>query len=235
MIGKKFGRLTVTRLSENKSGKKGRLMYYCDCDCGTKDIEVVGEHLRSGHTQSCGCLKVQRTKEVKKKYNKYDLSGEYGIGVTSNTSEQFLFDLEDFEKIKNYCWAKSNNGYIFSRDENSKIIYLHRIVMNASVDEVVDHQKHNLMDNRKQFLRIGTQSNNNMNHDMRSDNTSGITGVWLDKRNNHWCSEIMLNKKKIHLGSFKTLEEAAQARRNAEEKYFQEWSFKNSTGKYNNE
>ena len=143
--------------------------------------------------------------------------------------------MEDFEKIKNYCWAKSNNGYIFSRDENSKIIYLHRIVMNASVDEVVDHQKHNLMDNRKQFLRIGTQSNNNMNHDMRSDNTSGITGVWLDKRNNHWCSEIMLNKKKIHLGSFKTLEEAAQARRNAEEKYFQEWSFKNSTGKYNNE
>ena len=74
MIGKKFGRLTVTRLSENKSGKKGRLMYYCDCDCGTKDIEVVGEHLRSGHTQSCGCLKVQRTKEVKKKYNKYVLS-----------------------------------------------------------------------------------------------------------------------------------------------------------------
>ena len=235
MIGKKFGRLTVTRLSENKSGKKGRLMYYCDCDCGVKDIEVVGEHLRSGHTQSCGCLKAQTTREIKKKYNKYDLSGEYGIGITSNTNEYFLFDLEDFDKIKNYCWLKGNNGYVLSRDKNSKIIYLHRVVMNASQNEVVDHQKHDLMDNRKQFLRIGTQSNNNMNHNMRSDNTSGITGVWFNKRNNNWCSEIMVNKKKIHLGSFKTLEEATQARRHAEEKYFKQWSFKNSTGKYNNE
>ena len=37
-----------------------------------------------------------------KKYNRYDLSGEYGIGWTTNTNHVFYFDLEDYEKIKDY-------------------------------------------------------------------------------------------------------------------------------------
>ena len=45
MIGKRFGRLVVTRLSENTSGKRKRLMYYCDCDCGRKDVEMLGKNL----------------------------------------------------------------------------------------------------------------------------------------------------------------------------------------------
>ena len=33
-----------------------------------------------------------------KKSNIYDLSGEYGVGWTSNTNEEFYFDLEDYDK-----------------------------------------------------------------------------------------------------------------------------------------
>ena len=53
MIGKKFGKLLVIEqaVSPNK-----RLYYRCKCDCGNLTT-VVGEDLRSGHTQSCGCLK----------------------------------------------------------------------------------------------------------------------------------------------------------------------------------
>ena len=40
-------------------------------------------------------------KEIK---NKYDLSGEYGIGWTHNTEHEFYFDLEDYDIIKYYCW-----------------------------------------------------------------------------------------------------------------------------------
>ncbi len=53
MIGKKFGKLTVI---EEAPKITKRLRYKCQCECGNVTI-VVGEDLRSGHTQSCGCLK----------------------------------------------------------------------------------------------------------------------------------------------------------------------------------
>lgn len=228
MIGKTFGKLTVVRLSENTSGKRKRLMYYCDCECGNKNVEVVGEHLRSGHTQSCGCLRKETASITHKKYNIYDLSGEYGIGWTSNTNKEFYFDLEDYEKIKEYCWLELQNGYIYANTNKNEFIYLHRLVMNAKDNEVIDHKEHNLYDNRKVFLRNGTQCKNMMNVSMRKDNTSGVTGVWFHKNNNAWIAEIWCDCEKIHIGSYSKKEDAIIARKEAEEKYFGEWSYNNS-------
>lgn len=57
MIGKKFGRLTVLEIApKNKNLKSRCIRYKCQCDCG-KIIEVNGNSLRTGHTQSCGCFK----------------------------------------------------------------------------------------------------------------------------------------------------------------------------------
>lgn len=224
----------MTRLSENTSGKRKRLMYYCDCDCGKKDIEVVGERLRAGRTKSCGCLAKEVASTIHKKYNQYDLSGEYGVGTASNTGKVFYFDLEDYEKIKDYCWAEMANGYIASTDAQRRYIYLHRLVMNAKEGEVVDHKEHNLFDNRKEFLRIGSQSENMRNASLRKDNTSNVTGVSFLKERERWCAEIRVDKRKIHLGVFVNKTDAIAARKKAEEKYFKEWSYKNSTGRDNN-
>lgn len=55
LTGQKFGRLTVTGYAgPNKSRS---IMWYCDCDCGTKGILVSGQYLRDGRVKSCGCLK----------------------------------------------------------------------------------------------------------------------------------------------------------------------------------
>lgn len=52
LTGKPFGDLVVLHLiGKNKLNKR---VYKCRCKCG-KEIDVVGEHLKSGHTQSCGC------------------------------------------------------------------------------------------------------------------------------------------------------------------------------------
>ena len=61
-----------------------------------------------------------------KKYNTYDLSGEYGIGYTSK-GEEFWFDLNDYNKIKDYCWYYNSNGYLCSQNANCKHIYFHRL------------------------------------------------------------------------------------------------------------
>lgn len=59
--GDVFGRLTVIREVESVlSGKMLRRFYECKCECGTI-TRVRLEYLRSGHTQSCGCFRVEQT------------------------------------------------------------------------------------------------------------------------------------------------------------------------------
>ena len=63
----------------------------------------------------------------------------------------------------------------------------------------------------------------------RIDNTSGVTGVCFDKRINKWYAQIKVkNKKRITLGYFTNFEEAVVARKEAEQKYFGEYSYDNS-------
>lgn len=54
----------------------------------------------------------------------------------------------------------------------------------------------------------------------QSNNTSGVKGVSFDKRRGLWAAEITIRGEKHFLGRFYTLEDAAAARKQAEEKYF---------------
>ena len=58
LTGQKFGRLTVLR--EAPELIRYRYRWLCECECGER-IEVAGNHLRSGATQSCGCFKSDQT------------------------------------------------------------------------------------------------------------------------------------------------------------------------------
>ena len=81
LTGRKFGRLTV--ISNGDTAKNGDIQWWCQCDCGNKELSIVRTYnLKSGHTRSCGCMRDEEAKRPgrNKKYNKYDLSGEYGIG-----------------------------------------------------------------------------------------------------------------------------------------------------------
>ncbi len=51
VTGQRFGRLTATQ----RSARGGRSYWLCDCDCGNQ-TSVALNKLKTGHTQSCGCL-----------------------------------------------------------------------------------------------------------------------------------------------------------------------------------
>ena len=55
MIGERFGRLVVVR---GRGKDRGHLMWECACDCGGVSVSR-GTDLRSGNTESCGCLRGQ--------------------------------------------------------------------------------------------------------------------------------------------------------------------------------
>lgn len=135
-----------------------------------------------------------------------------------------LIDLEDIYKVKNYKWRVDNNGYALTDiNGTSKKLSLHRLIMNCPDDKVIDHINHNKLDNRKENLRICTQHQNTMNQGIRSNNSSGVTGVYFDKSRNKWVAQIKHNYRKIFLGRFNTKEEAIEARKQAEIEYFGEY------------
>lgn len=54
LTGQNFGKLTVIKKAE---GNYSRIHWECKCNCGNPETIIVsGQHLRSGHTKSCGCL-----------------------------------------------------------------------------------------------------------------------------------------------------------------------------------
>ena len=60
--GKKYGRLTVLRIGPQVGDRHTH--WYVQCDCGEETL-VNGRNLRTGHTQSCGCIHRERTSEVR--------------------------------------------------------------------------------------------------------------------------------------------------------------------------
>lgn len=127
-------------------------------------------------------------------------------------------DKSDLEGIKDYRWWLDSNGYVTTKT-NSKKVRLHRLLMNTPENFVTDHINHNILDNRKQNLRIVTQSQNCMN---RKD----VKGYYWRKNINKWQVLIKINQKGIRLGCFKKEKDAIQARKNAEQQYFGEFAYK---------
>lgn len=58
LTGQKFGRLTVIKRVENN--KQNGLMWLCKCECGNICV-ITSNHLKNGHTKSCGCLQKEKT------------------------------------------------------------------------------------------------------------------------------------------------------------------------------
>lgn len=73
--------------------------------------------------------------------------------------------------------------------------------MYKNLPNCIDHINQSKIDNRIVNLRSVTKSQNAMNR-------INVKGVSYCKRSNKWVSYIMVNYKKIHLGSFKNKDEA---------------------------
>ena len=211
LTGQKFGRLTVIRKVESYSSKSGKhkdTCWLCRCSCPEhNEIVVTRGRLKSGVTKSCGCIRKETTaakNKLAKSSNNYDLTGGYGVGYTRR-GEVFLFDLEDYEKIRNHLWRYDHEGYVVtSVHDGEKVtsLKLHMIVMpKAPNGFVIDHIIHpenpkgHKADNRKSNLRFVTKAQNAQNQvPLRKNNTSSQKGVSWNK-NGCWVARISANGK----------------------------------------
>jgi len=105
----------------------------------------------------------------------------------------------------------------FKRHRAHRLAWLY--MKGSFPDGEIDHINGSGSDNRINNLRDVTTSENNKNVRLRSDNTSGFTGVRWFKRDNNWRARIVVNKKEIHLGYFDSIEDAIKARKEANIRY----------------
>lgn len=223
-------RLKVIKRVEDYIRPNGRreAQWLCQCNCDEHNfVTVIGSRLTSKTrpTLSCGCLAKEIASKRLKKYNRYDLSGDYGIGWTSNTNKEFYFDLEDYDKIKDYCWFEQSHtcGYCSLETRNPTTGKLMRMHVFLGL-KWHDHIDRNPFNNRKINLRPATTQENNRNRSLDKRNTSGFTGVRWNKKLQKWIADIKIEFKTTHLGVFQNKEDAVKARLNAEAKYYGEFA-----------
>ena len=84
---------------------------------------------------------------------------------------------------------------------------------------VLDHINRDKTDNRISNLRLCTCSENNYNRGLPRNNTSGHRGVYYEKNKKTWRPSIRINGKTVSLGSYKTKEDAINARLKAEQEH----------------
>lgn len=205
--GEVFGRLTVI----GDSGKRtatNRVLLSCRCECNTV-IEVLYGNLVTGRTMSCGCMRAESSHSDLTDRVFGRLTARRYVGT--NKQRQALW-LCDCECGKTHVVA--SNALVNATTKSCGCLNLEsasiqgRERIRQNVFEIIDGTSASV-------LRKGSV--------LFKSNTSGIRGVSLNRRTGKWCASIRLRSKLYWLGSYRTIEEAASVRKQAEEKFFGEF------------
>jgi hypothetical protein len=143
--------------------------------------------------------------------NKYKIDGQTLIVYNRKDNKEMLFDVEDFDLVNRTTANINVHGYAQGYLDG-KMQIIHRAVMKASKELQVDHMNGNRLDNRKKNLRLATSQINNHNNTV-------ARGYVYDKRCNLYYARISINRKTIHIGSYRTEAEARAAYVEAKKKY----------------
>jgi hypothetical protein len=157
------------------------------------------------------------------------------IPIESKTHglKHYFIDGDDFDKIKTYNWHITSTGYIQTNIKNNKSksgfssVGIHRIILDCPDAMLVDHINHNPLDNRKENLRICTNTENCRNSKKpKNGKLSKYKGVSMTY-GKYWFAQIGINGKRKRLGTFENEIDAAKAYNEAALKYHGEFALLN--------
>lgn len=207
MKGMRFEKLVVI---ERIGTQNGQALWRCVCDCG-KESNVIGQNLRYGRQKSCGCLDYER-KTIH--------------GATKNNKR--TPEYTTWRAMKSRCYRKNDVEYdnyggsgvtVCDRWIHSFENFLEDMGQKPSKKHTIDR-----IDGRGNYepnnCRWSTGSAQIVNQRLRNDNTSGHKGISLDKKTSKWHAYLNIEgSKRINIGYFINIEDAINAREQAEFKY----------------
>ena len=175
-------------------------LYECQY-CG-QEFEAQTKHIKNGHTRSCGCLIGKQAGSHNLYYHRFYPTWN-GVMQRCNNPKHKNYKYygareitvcEEWLDVRNFIiWAESTHpnmeGYTLDRIDNDK-----------------GYSPEN--------CRWADKSTQSINQRMRRTNTSGYIGIIWSEARLKWVSRISVEKKRIWLGEYKTIEEAILARDN---------------------
>lgn len=157
--------------------------------------------------------------KLRARTNKYEICGDKLL-ITTAKGDKIVADAADYEVLSKFSWCISKTGYPVA-NINGKTVKLHRYLLGVKdVSVIIDHINGDPLDNRRQNLRVCTNSENTRNCKVAKNNTSGYTGIRKIAKSGRYNVRITFNRQEIHIGNFENIEDAIEARIAAEKKYF---------------
>lgn len=145
------------------------------------------------------------------------------FSTTNQVVEKFIWNERRSSKISESLEANSvDSRYKYLRvNVGGKLQMVHRVIavlmgVKLGKNDFIDHIDHNRQNNKWENLRIVTKKENTKNLSVYKKNKLGVTGVYQHKDSHRFIAHIRVNDRKLHLGCFKTLEEAIVVRKSAE-------------------
>lgn len=145
-------------------------------------------------------------------------------------------DDSDYEILSRWSWSAHREIYTYYAVRNIQMpnskkqtIRMHRVILSAPDGVEIDHVNRNGLDNRRSNLRLCNHTENLMNQRLRSDNETRLKGVGIEKRNinKRFRARIMINRKRVYIGSYQIAEDAARAYDRAALEYYGEFAMTN--------
>jgi hypothetical protein len=187
-----FGRLTVLG-DVGKRTDRGRVLWHCLCECGRVTF-VRGDHLKNEEIRSCGCLNEEKNHKRFK-------------DLTNTETDNF--------KVIDRAYSKNQRVYwncICKHCGNHIELQSNQIERYSSCG-----CKHNRSTKERMAEIRDPESLKTTKPTAKS--TTGVRGVYYNKRKKRYVAYINVDKKPKYLGSYDSLEEATKIRREAEEEY----------------
>lgn len=207
LTGQRFGALTVTGRAIRGNG---RTLWNCRCDCGNKCVQE-GYNLRQGIVTSCGCG-----------MHRASLRRGVETGVQVDYTGQSFGRLTAIRRVSHgeWLWKCDCGNETIAKPADVK--KGNPASCGCGLKEA--SRKRIVEDNVLEFFDGTSVSNlrSIVAGKIRSTNTSGYTGIKIrhNKSGDTYVARIMVRGKQINLGTYATIEEAADARKKAEKKYF---------------
>lgn len=192
LTGNTYGRLTVLG-DDGTRTKSGKVLLNCLCECGNKTY-VRADHLKNGSVVSCGCLNNE------KKHERFK-------DLTNTETDNFKVIDRTYTKNQRVYW-----NCICKHCGNHIELQSNQIERYSSCG-----CKHN-RSTKERMAEISDPESLKTNKPT-AKSTTGVRGVYFNKRKNRYQVFINVDKKTKYLGSYASLEEATKIRREAEEEF----------------
>lgn len=149
-------------------------------------------------------------------------------GILLSQGKVALVDDEDYASVAGMRWQAVNiKGSIYACTRmNSKMQYLHRVIMQPTDRQLVDHKDGNGLNNLRSNLRICTDRQNARNSISRRNKSSHFKGV-SKTTNGYWKVQICVDGFARRLGTFQNDINAARVYDVTAQHYFGEFAYLN--------